>query len=61
MKLTIVGLFILIVVFMVIVPIALMWSIECLWGVTIALTFKNWFAAFLLGMILGGGAKKSSS
>lgn len=58
MKLTMAGLGLLCVVFMAIIPVALIWSIETLWGVTISLTLKNWFAAFVLGIILGG---KSSS
>lgn len=41
------------------VPIGLIWAINTLFGTAIAVTFKTWFAAFVLISLvnLGGGSK----
>ena len=43
-----------IILLIVLVPICLIWSLNTLFGLTIAFTFKTWTAAFIVSMIVGG-------
>jgi hypothetical protein len=42
-------------------PALLIWSINTLFGLAIAMTFKNWFAALLIMCLLRGNSSSSKS
>lgn len=41
------------------VPLALIWSLNTLFGLTIPWTFKTWFAALVLGAVASGSSRGS--
>jgi len=41
-------------------PLAVIWALNTLFGLTIAYTFKTWLAALMLAGIVGGTSKASS-
>lgn len=43
-----------IILLIVLAPICLIWSLNTLFGLTIAFTFKTWAAAFIVSMVVGG-------
>lgn len=42
-------------------PLAIIWSINTLFAIGIAYTFKTWLAALVLGAVVGGGSSSSKS
>ena len=54
-------LFLLVVVLLTLIPIGFIWSINTLFGLTIAYSCKTWLAAFVLWAIFPRGIAKGSS
>ena len=51
---------ILVIVLIIFGPLAIIWALNTLFGLTIAYTFHTWLAALLLsGAVVGNGAKGS--
>ena len=48
-----------VVLYIVFLPLAGIWALNTLFGLTIAYTFKTWMAALLLAGIVGGTSKAS--
>lgn len=51
----IIALVLLVVLFVVFLPILAIWALNVLFGLTIVVTLKTWFAAFVLIAIVAGG------
>lgn len=41
-------------------PLLIIWSINTLFAIGIAYTIKTWFAALVLGAVIGGGSSSKS-
>ena len=59
-ELLIVGIIVLIIAIVVVVPILIIWSLNVLFGLGVVLSLKTWFAALVLGSVVGGSGFKTS-
>lgn len=54
------GILVLIIVVVTVVPLATLWMLNTLFGLSLPYTLKNWFAGLLLNMMFASRVSKSS-